>query len=110
PGGDAWRDIRRPGGNGDATLFYPGRPDVIGGHTDIPVESIRLKRVRDGLEDYEYLVLLARLAGRDAADRFTQRIAARTFTWDHDPIHLLDARAAIARELDRLTPEIANAP
>lgn len=43
------------GGNGDGTLFYPGRPAIIGGTTDIPVESIRLKRIRDGREDYEYL-------------------------------------------------------
>jgi len=31
------------GGNGDGTLFYPGSPDRIGGHTGIPVDSIRLK-------------------------------------------------------------------
>ena len=50
------------GMNGDATLFYPGRActpgtgaGCIGGTTDIPVESIRLKRIRDGREDYEYL-------------------------------------------------------
>jgi hypothetical protein len=49
------------GANGDGTLFYPGRacagtPPCIGGTKDIPVESIRLKRIRDGREDYEYLL------------------------------------------------------
>lgn len=47
-------------GNGDGNLFYPGTTARIGGDpgTDIPVESIRLKRIRDGREDYEYMHLL----------------------------------------------------
>lgn len=44
------------GGNGDGTLFYPGKTSIIGGQRDIPVESLRLKRARDGREDYEYLM------------------------------------------------------
>jgi glycosyl hydrolase family 123 len=61
----AWTDQYVEGGNGDGNLFYPGRPDggggavAIGGTHDIPIESIRLKRIRDGREDYEYLHLLA---------------------------------------------------
>jgi len=60
------------GGNGDGTLFYPGTPTsvngsvAIGGVHDIPLESIRLKRIRDGREDYEYLVHL-REEGLDAS-------------------------------------------
>jgi MYXO-CTERM domain-containing protein len=46
-------------GHGDGTLFYPGKPSVIGGQTDIPVESIRMKLIREGMEDYEYLKLVA---------------------------------------------------
>ena len=59
----AWTDQCVFGGNGEGNLFYPGRPEgydgskdsVIGGRTDIPIESLRLKRIRDGREDYEYL-------------------------------------------------------
>ena len=47
------------GGSGDGTIFYPGTPAVIGGMTDIPVESIRMKLIREGMEDYEYLTLVA---------------------------------------------------
>ncbi len=101
-GPDPWRDVHRHGGNGDGTLFYPGRPDAIGGTTHIPVESIRLQRIRDGLEDYEYLSLYARLAGRAAAERFAARVATRTFEWDHDPARLSETRAALARALDRV--------
>ncbi|MDQ3878535.1 MAG: DUF4091 domain-containing protein [Actinomycetota bacterium] len=63
------------GGNGDGTLLYPGTPQAvatrnaggsivgttipINGSHPIPIESIRLKRIRDGHEDYEYLQLAA---------------------------------------------------
>ncbi len=67
--GDPWVSIRRFGGNGDGTLFYPGTPDRIGGRTDIPVESLRLKLIRAGLQDYEELSLLARLGEGALAER-----------------------------------------
>src|SRR5262249_54164354 len=67
---DPWKDVSLYGGNGDGTLFYPGRPQVIGGTTHIPIESIRLKLIREGLEDYEYLVMLTKLKGaKTVADR-----------------------------------------
>jgi hypothetical protein len=46
-------------GSGDGTIFYPGKPSVIGGTKDIPLESIRLKLIREGMEDYEYLTQVA---------------------------------------------------
>jgi hypothetical protein len=57
------------GGNGDGTLFYPGSPARIGGQHEIPVESIRLKRYRDGEEDYELLHYLATELGEEAEVR-----------------------------------------
>ena len=67
----AWKDcqvdvfdcIYAYGGNGDGTLFYPGtaepKPSIgspgIGGTHDIPLESMRMKAIRDGREDYLYL-------------------------------------------------------
>jgi hypothetical protein len=104
PGGDPWQTSYRHGGNGDGTLFYPGRPEVIGGRTHIPIESIRLKRIRDGLEDYEYLRLYAARAGFAAADELARRVAERTFRYQHDPRRLLAVRHEIARRLDA-TPE-----
>ena len=49
--GKSWTDY-----NGDGLIFYPG--------PDGPISTIRMKCIRDGLEDYEYLWLL------------TQRVAA----------------------------------
>jgi Ca2+-binding RTX toxin-like protein len=57
------------GGNGDGTLFYPGTPAAIGGTHEIPIESIRLKRYRDGEEDYELLRYLADELGKEAEVR-----------------------------------------
>lgn len=61
----AWTNQFWFGGQGDGTFFYPGIAKdgsgeaagavIIGGTDDIPIESIRLKRVRDSREDYEYL-------------------------------------------------------
>jgi len=45
------------GSNGDGTLVYPGTPSKIGGATHIPIASIRLDLMREGMEDYEYLKL-----------------------------------------------------
>jgi MYXO-CTERM domain-containing protein len=44
-------------GSGDGTIFYPGKTSLIGGADDIPIESIRMKMIREGVEDYEYLKL-----------------------------------------------------
>ncbi len=57
----AWTNQCRYSGSGDGTLFYPGKPSIIGGQTDIPIESQRMKLIREGLEDYEYLHLLDQL-------------------------------------------------
>src|SRR5262249_6833282 len=48
---DAWQSQYNFGGNGDGTLFYPGRPDAIGGAKSVPVESLRLKFIRDSMYD-----------------------------------------------------------
>jgi hypothetical protein len=47
---------------GDGSLFYPGAKVGVDG----PVTSIRLECIRDGLQDYEYLVLARRAFGEQA--------------------------------------------
>src|SRR5581483_4938305 len=76
---DPWNNMYQFGGNGDGTLFYPGRPREIGGTKDIPIESIRLKLIREGLEDYEYLNLLAGMGKREIADRAACRVAPTAY-------------------------------
>jgi hypothetical protein len=99
---DPWTNVRLSGGNGDGTLFYPGSPARIGGHTDIPIESIRLKLVREGMEDYEYLALLAKLAGQQAADEYADRIVKKPYLWESRPAAFLKVRWDLGETLDRL--------
>ncbi len=93
---DAWSNQWDFSGNGDGTLFYPGTPSRIGGQTDIPVASIRLKMIREGMEDYEYLKRLA----DDGDPQMAQQMAAKLFPdaygAEQDPHELAAAREGIA--------------
>ncbi|ABF87404.1 hypothetical protein MXAN_2638 [Myxococcus xanthus DK 1622] len=77
---DPWKDVFEFGGNGDGTLFYPGTPARVGPSGHQPILTLRLKHIRDGLEDYEYLRLLAELGDATFA-RTAARKLART-GWD----------------------------
>ena len=107
---DPFRDQRLHGGNGDGTLFYPGSPDRIGGKTPIPVGSIRLALVREGLEDYEYLALHEARFGRAQTVAIAASIAPRTFEWQHDGTRLYAARHQLAVDLDRAAVTAARHP
>ncbi len=56
---------KRPWGNGDGRFLYPplaaADAKPASAVLDGPVDSVRLEMLRDGLEDYEYFVLLKRL-------------------------------------------------
>ena len=52
-------------GNGDGRFFYPPNRDPRDRSTkymDGPVPCLRLEKIRDGIEDYEYLLLLEKAA------------------------------------------------
>lgn len=86
-------------GSGDGTIFYPGKPSIIGGTSDIPIESIRVKLVREGMEDYEYLVQAAAIDPVKA-----RQIALALFPTAYDcnkpPAKLEAARAQLFAMLD----------
>jgi hypothetical protein len=90
-------------GNGDGTLFYPGTPARIGGATEIPVASIRLKMIREGMEDFEYLKLLSRLGDEEGAQRIALELFPHPYRTDVSVDDLMAARATVAsRILERL--------
>jgi len=99
---DAWTDVYLFGGNGDGTLVYPGRPRNIGGKTDIPIESIRLKLIREGLEDYEYLTLLSRMGGPAMAAEHVNSLVTNAFTFERDPGKLYEVRQKIGNKLSTM--------
>ena len=78
--------------NGSGSLFYPGTPCGIRG----PVASMRLKNIRDGMEDYEYFALLERRAGAAAVRKVVDRIAPTWWGWARDPKALSAARGELA--------------
>ena len=100
---DPWTKARLSGGNGDGTLFYPGQPRRIGGRSDIPIESIRLKLIREGMEDYEYLALLASISGRKTADDFAAKNVKQAYRWEARPEPFLSVRKDMGETLHRLS-------
>lgn len=91
------------GGNGDGTFFYPGDPKRIGGTHHVPLESIRLALVRDGLEDYELLRLVASRPGGEALAKEVARSVAPA------PYRVADDPAAIRQGRERLLDFLAGA-
>ena len=81
--------------NGEGMLFYPGEDAGIDG----PIATIRLKNLRDGMEDYEYFTLLEKRKGKEAVDEIVRAAVPTWGTWDQDPYHLLKLRERIAREI-----------
>ncbi len=90
-------------GSGDGTLFYPGRPDLIGGTEHIPLASMRMKLIREGMEDYEYLHLLGTLGDRAfAEEQIDALFPADGPITRSSPEDLLAARRRIADRIEAL--------
>jgi hypothetical protein len=99
PERDVWTDPAfRNRYNGEGFLFYPGLDADIQG----PVTSIRLKMLREGMEDYCYFSLLARLGGKEFLNNEIRKITSSWWKWDNDPEHLYPVRAAIAAKIMEL--------
>ncbi len=106
--GDPWMDVRAFGGNGDGTLLYPGLTAALGGKHPFPVESIRLKIIRDALEDVE-LLRMASAAGESAlAARAAARLVPSARSYERRAAAWADARRtlgdALAKALGAATP------
>jgi hypothetical protein len=102
------------GGNGDGTLFYPGVPSDprIGGTTHFPIESIRMKLIREGMEDYEYLVLYAEKMGREAAVKKARSVFPDVFGSKTHPAEVLyEIRRQLADEIEgTVEPIVIDVP
>lgn len=106
-------------GNGDGRFLYPPNRDPANARTKYlcgPVDSVRWEILREGVEDYEYFVLLER-AIREAKGqnklRATAAEAAKLlefppslFTsgkdYTKDPLDLLRYREKIAAAIEKL--------
>ncbi len=112
---------KRPFAAGDGRLIYPPEACFDGSDgpvLDGPVSSIRLEAQRDGIEDYEYLVMLKRILGekRDALtpDQVASyekllevpgEITAGLTSYTTDPVPIAARRQEVAEALESLTDE-----
>ncbi|MGA2497089.1 MAG: glycoside hydrolase domain-containing protein [Tepidisphaeraceae bacterium] len=113
------RGARQPWGNGDGRFIYP--PQAAAGAApavpvlDGPVDSIRWEMLRDGIEDYEYLVILRKLlaekgsklpeAQRAEAEELLKVPAEITTDMTHfnrSPEPIDRQRERVARAIERL--------
>jgi hypothetical protein len=78
--------------NGEGTLVYPGRE--VGYEGIAP--SIRLKALRDGIEDYEYMAILERQGKAAEARKIVEPLASSWFKWNSNPAAYDQARARLA--------------
>jgi Domain of unknown function (DUF4091) len=95
--GDPWVNQQNFGGAGDGDLFYPGTTNRIGGQTEIPVESFRMKMIRDGMEDYELLALAKQLGLGDQAKQIAKGVYPVTYQSTSSPAALDAARSQLAQ-------------
>ncbi len=99
-----WNPVYVPGYNGEAVFIYPGATWDAD-----PVGSIRLENLRDGFEDFDYLMLLKeRSAKASAADRaeIENLISAKsliqsTGEYSDNPAQLREIRRRIAALIEK---------
>jgi hypothetical protein len=85
---------------GDGVFVYP--PGPIASSESAP--GIRLKAIRDGIQDYEYAQILKNLGQVPFVNSAIQPIATGWSNWSHDPNALEGARAQLGQQLNQLSP------
>ncbi len=83
--------------NGEGTIVYPGR--AVGYDGIVP--SLRLKALRDSIEDYEYMAILERKGLGAEARKVVEPLAESWFKWEADPAEYEKARAKLAEMIVR---------
>ncbi|HYH98131.1 DUF4091 domain-containing protein [Hyalangium sp.] len=107
---DPWTSQFAFSGNGDGTLLYPGKPAKIGGTSQVPVPSLRLKHIRDGVEDYEYLTLLVKLGDSALAQKLARDVVPTAHHVSDDPNVILQARLTAGRRIAELSMKPGPVP
>jgi hypothetical protein len=103
----AWTDQWFAGGNGDGTLFYPWDKERVGGNTPIPIESMRMKLIRNGHQDYEYLRLAVLNKKEDEAKAIARKLYPSTFETIATDAEVDAARFALARLAEGVSGTVA---
>ena len=102
---DPWTDMATvrdlsPTVYGDGSVLYPGAKVGVDG----PVASIRLKLIRAGLQDVEYLKLLEDREGRGAVRGITGQVIQGLQAYSKDVGRYLSLREEVGRRLSAMHP------
>ncbi|MBE9168006.1 DUF4091 domain-containing protein [Pleurocapsales cyanobacterium LEGE 06147] len=99
---DPWNNVDYPheGENypGEGMLFYPGEQVGIEGI----VPSMRLKWIREGVEDYEYIEILKNLGQEDKALKISRSVGADWTNWTRKPEVLESARRQLGEKIEQI--------
>ena len=82
---------------GEGMLVYPGKEIGIVG----VAPSMRLKWIRDGVEDYEYLKILENMGKESLAKYFSRKIGKNWQQWTKNPDLLEKVRIAMAKAIEK---------
>lgn len=103
-GSDPWDNVNNAGSYssanypGEGMLVYPGGPVGVKG----VVASMRLKWLRDGVEDYDYLQILKELGKGDMAMEIARAVGPDWTHWTRDPNAIEAARLKIGEAIDQI--------
>lgn len=100
---DPWKDVQTHSDEdnyypGEGMLVYPGQQVGIQG----VVPSMRLKWIREGVEDYEYIEILKRLGHQNWALKVSRKAGRDWKNWTRDPKVLESVRRQLGEEIERI--------
>ena len=96
---DPWNNVEAGDGfPGDDMLVYPGQQ--VGLTTVQP--SMRLKYIRDGVDDYDYMAMLKAQGQGAFIEQVLAGVAPDWQNWTKDPSALENARIQLGQRLDQL--------
>jgi hypothetical protein len=101
---DPWNNVNNAGTYssanypGEGMLVYPGQPVGVKG----VVASMRLKWLRDGVEDYDYVQILKDLGKGDLAMQISRSVGPDWTNWTRDAGAVEAARLKLGDTIDQL--------
>ena len=101
---DAWNNVNNAGTYssanypGEGMLVYPGQQVGVPG----VVASMRLKWLRDGVQDYDYVQILKDLGREDLAMQIARSVGPDWTNWTRDHAKLYAARQQLGEAINQV--------
>jgi hypothetical protein len=92
---------------GEGILVYPGTKVGLPAGSVVP--SMRLKEIRKGVDDFEYVQMLKNLGQSAWALALVKTIASDWHTWTRDPAQLEAVREQLGTKIEQLSGGAPNA-